>query len=79
MQQEGQLPPNLNLNDARDMACECGGKTYMPGYRFKKISRLLTGAAKDSIMPIEIYLCTQCGKTMQELLPEELKDQKIIE
>ena len=48
------LPPNFNLADARDMDCKCGGKIFLPAYRFKKISRILTGAAKDSVMPIEL-------------------------
>jgi hypothetical protein len=51
----------------------------MPGYRFKKVSRLITGGAKDAIVPVELYLCTTCGKPLQDLLPEELKEQKIIE
>ncbi len=69
-----QPPVNLNLNDARDIACECGNRIFMPGFRFKKVSRLLTGQAQDSILPIELFLCTACGKPLQELLPNELKD-----
>ena len=78
-EQMNQLPPNFNLNDARDMECDCGGKVFMPGYRFKKISRLLTGGAKDSVMPIELYLCASCGKPLNELLPQKLQETKIIE
>jgi hypothetical protein len=77
--QQGKLPLNFSLNDARDVTCQCGGVMFMPGYRFKKVSRLITGGAKDSILPIELYLCTSCGKPLDELLPEELKEQKIIE
>jgi hypothetical protein len=51
----------------------------MPAMRFKKVSRLITGEAKDSIIPIELFLCTQCGKPLQELVPDELKDKKVIE
>jgi DNA-directed RNA polymerase subunit RPC12/RpoP len=68
------LPMGINISDARDMDCECGGKVFMPGFRFKKLSRLVTGQAQDSIIPIEMYLCTQCGKALQELLPLELRD-----
>jgi hypothetical protein len=68
------LPMGVSLNDARDMDCECGNKTFMPGYRFKKLSKIMTGQAQDSIIPIELYLCTQCGKALQELLPLELRD-----
>ena len=68
------LPMGININDARDMDCECGNKVFMPGFRFKKLSRLVTGQAQDSIIPIEMYLCTQCGKALQELLPLEFRD-----
>ena len=54
-------------------------KIFLPGYRFKKISRLLTGAPKDSVMPIELYVCASCGKPLNELLPQELQESKIIE
>ena len=68
------LPMGINISDARDMDCECGSKVFMPGFRFKKLSRLVTGQSQDSIIPIELYLCTQCGKALQELLPLELRD-----
>lgn len=70
------LPNGVSLNDARDMSCECGNKTFMPGFRFKKLSKLMTGNPQDSIIPIEMYLCTQCSKALQELLPFELRDVK---
>ena len=70
------LPMGISLNDARDMDCECGNKTFMPGYRFKKLSKIMTGQPQDTIIPIEMYLCTQCGKALQELLPNELRDKQ---
>ena len=70
---------NFSLKDTRDISCECGGVIFMPGFRFKKVSRLLTGAPKDSLLPIELYLCTACGKPLQELLPEELKGKSTTE
>ena len=44
------------------------------GHAHKKLSKIMTGNAQDSIIPIEMYLCTQCGKALQELLPLELRD-----
>jgi hypothetical protein len=45
----------------------------MPGYRFRKASKLLTGGDKDTVMPFEVFLCTNCGKPLQDFLPEELR------
>ena len=72
-QQMGGMPMNFSLNDARDIVCECGNKIFMDGFSFKKVSRLITGGAKDAVLPIQLYLCTQCGKPLQDLLPEEMK------
>jgi DNA-directed RNA polymerase subunit RPC12/RpoP len=78
VQQMGEkLPMNFSLNDTRDIQCGCGNTIFMPGYRFKKVSRLITGGAKDSILPIELYLCTMCSTPLQELLPEELKNKTV--
>ena len=74
---EGQgLPAGVSLKDARDMNCECGNNTFMPGYQFKKLSKIMTGQPQDTIIPIEMYLCTACGKPLQELLPNELREAK---
>lgn len=76
--QKGGLPLNISLNDARDLQCECGNGVFMTGYRFKKFSKILTGDQKDTVLPIEMYLCTTCGTPLQELLPDELKVKKPI-
>jgi len=74
-QQQQPIQANVSLNDGRDVACECGNRIFMPGFRFKKFSRLLTGQPNDSILPIELFLCTACGKPLNELLPAELKEE----
>lgn len=78
-QMGGGLPPNFSLTDAREMTCECGNNTFMDGVRFRKVSRLLTGNSVDSIIPVEVFLCTQCGKPLNDLLPQELQESKISE
>ena len=77
--EQGQLPMNFNLNDAREMLCECGNNTFMPGFRFRKVSRLLTGNSVDSVIPVQVFLCTSCGKAFNEMLPEELQESKIVQ
>jgi hypothetical protein len=74
MQQPTQL--NVSLNDGRDIVCECSNRIFMPGFRFKKFSRIITGQPNDSILPIELFLCTACGKPLNELLPSELKEEQ---
>ena len=79
MEQQPQMPMGFKLTDAREMLCECGNDTFMPGYRFRKVSRLLTGAPMDSVLPVQVFLCTKCGEAFNEMLPDELQKQKIVE
>jgi hypothetical protein len=38
-----------------------------------KLSKIATGQAKDAIIPVELYLCGDCGEINADLLPDELK------
>lgn len=67
--------PNVSLSDATPMLCaKCNGRNFMEVVRFYRFSALLTGNPKDSVFPLNVYLCGNCGETLQELLPNELKD-----
>ena len=34
---------------------------------------MVTGTPQDAIIPVELYLCGDCGEICEELLPNELK------
>ena len=66
--------PKIYLSKATEMTCqECGGTVFIPGTKFLKISKLVTGTPQDAIIPVELYLCGDCGEINQELLPKELQ------
>lgn len=67
----------VGLKDGTPVKCvKCGGANFMQLLRFFKFSALLTGSPKDSLMPIEVFVCGQCGETLEELLPNDLKSSK---
>ena len=69
--------PKIDLSKATEMTCqECGGTVFIPGTKFLKISKLVTGTPQDAIIPMEIHLCGDCGEINQELLPTEFKANK---
>jgi len=72
----GQQPQKVNIKpeDLQSVVCTCGGELYLPSFKFKKVNKLLTGAPKDQIIPIEVFVCAACGEMLKELLPEELKN-----
>ena len=77
MNDGGGLPPQqpkIDLSKATEMKCqECEGTVFIPGTKFLKISKIVTGTKNDAIIPVELYLCGDCGEINQELLPNELK------
>lgn len=67
--------PKIDLSQATEMKCqECGGTVFIPGTKFLKLSRIATGQPKDAIIPVELYLCGDCGEINEELLPKELQN-----
>jgi hypothetical protein len=58
--------PKVDLKQAKEMVCtsdECDGSVFIQGTKFLKLSRIATGQAKDAIIPVELYLCGDCGKS----------------
>lgn len=64
----------LDLTKTNPIECKgCGGEVFVQGFSFRKISKLLSGKPKDEILPVEIFLCGDCGELLNELLPKGLK------
>jgi hypothetical protein len=71
-----QKQPKVDLKQAKEMVCtsdECDGSVFIQGTKFLKLSRIATGQPKDAIIPVELYLCGDCGEINADLLPDELK------
>lgn len=57
----------INLKDADTLKCEeCENITFTEAFQFKKVSKLLTGSANDSIVPFHVYKCSSCGHINSE-------------
>jgi len=65
--------PALNASDFKDILCtKCNGDLFLESYKFKRVSKLLVGTDKDQIVPIKVYVCTNCGTLLNELLPKDV-------
>ena len=77
MNDGGGLPPQqpkIDLSKATELKWQnCGGTVFIPGTKFLKVSKIVTGTSNDAIIPVELYLCGDCGEICEELLPNELK------
>ena len=69
-QKEVKIP----LEKTTPIGCaKCGGEIFVQGFGFRKISKLLSGKPKDEVLPVELFLCGDCGEVLNELLPPGLK------
>ena len=56
------LTPKVNLRDSETIKCEkCVSIYFREVIYIKKVSKLLTGSAEDTIVPFPIYKCDLCG------------------
>jgi len=64
------------LETATDFVCEnCGGLNFIDVYRIKKISGLATGTGVDSLLPIPVYACADCGH-VNSIFIEKMNNKK---
>lgn len=66
--------PQVDISTSKPMVCgECGYDVFIPGTKIRKISKLITGTPQDMIIPIDVFVCGNCGEVNQELLPEQIR------
>jgi hypothetical protein len=73
---QGQPPKvQVDLSSSTPLTCtNCEDDTFLPAIKMRKISKLLTGTPQDMILPIDVFLCANCGELNTELLPEQVKN-----
>ena len=58
----------LNASDMEDVACPSCENIYFKNIiRLKKISALLSPTGQETIMPIPVIACEECGEIIQDL------------
>ena len=68
---------NLSLKNTEEVKCPCGCNTFAEGLMLRKVSRIVTGEARDGVMPIQCFYCVKCNEALEEFLPEELRKPKL--
>jgi uncharacterized Zn finger protein len=68
---------NISLDKTTAVVCdECGGEVFTDSVMLRKASRFVTGTAQDAIIPIQVFMCTNCGSINDEFLPTQLKNKE---
>ena len=65
--------PSVRLDQTHAVNCSnCQGNLFTEGFLLRKASRLLTGGAKDSIIPIPVVYCVKCGSVNKDIMDPEV-------
>ena len=67
--------PKIDLSQAKEITCQsCNGSIFINGNKFLKIPKIAAGTPQDVLIPVEVFLCGDCGEICEELLPKEFKN-----
>lgn len=65
----------VSIKQSTSIECvECGHDIYLPAVHLRKIPKIMVGAPQDVIIPIDVFLCANCGTLCKDLLPEEIRE-----
>jgi uncharacterized Zn finger protein len=65
---------NVTIEDTSEVLCDkCKTNVFSEAVLLRKVSALLTGAAKDAYIPVPVFQCQNCGSVNQEFIPAELR------
>lgn len=53
---------HVDLNRVPSERCSCGSSTWTVVYIIKKLSALVSPNGKETIVPVQVFACTKCGK-----------------
>lgn len=69
--------PKIDLREIPSIKCEeCQGEFFREVAILKKVSKLLTGSAQDTLVPFPVYQCVNCRHVNEEFNPfNETKDE----
>jgi len=70
---QSQGGPKIDIKSTTPIKCEeCESEFFTEAMLIRKASRLRTGAPKDTMIPIKIMRCADCGNVNEDFKIEEL-------
>ena len=63
---------NIDFSQTSPEFCEsCKNDTFIPAFKIRKLSALLSPAGKETMIPINVFACNKCGHINDAFLPKE--------
>lgn len=78
--QQPKITPDL-IKGAATLECSCGGQLFEQKLVVKQISAIMSPTAQPLDVPVQVLVCTGCGKVApmsdpENILPASLKSKK---
>ena len=71
---ENLIAPGIDIKkNSSAVKCDiedCSSETFTEVVYIRKVSKLVTGAPKDSFVPIPTFQCSKCGHINKEFIPK---------
>lgn len=65
----------LDINQTEAILCNnCGHSVFNEGLMLRKVPALLSPNGQESLIPIPVFECSQCGHVNKEFLPQEMNE-----
>ena len=74
MSEKNQTPKfNIDLKNTSPISSKDGNQVFNEGYILRRVSKFVTGASEDGVIPLPIFYDVQTGKILNETLPKDLR------
>jgi len=61
----------INPSDLEDITCdECTSQCFEQTFLFKRLSAILSPSGQETVIPMQIYRCADCGHINEMFLPK---------
>jgi len=61
----------ININDTESVKCDdCGNYSFIQSYFIRRISAIVSPNGQETMMPIQVYSCGNCGKVPSNMMPK---------
>ena len=62
----------VDISQTTPVSCEeCKNDTFIPSFKMRKMSALLSPHGKETMIPMQVFACAKCGNINDAFLPKE--------
>lgn len=72
--QQAQMPP-IDLKNTTEVKNFNGGSVFSQGVILRKVSKFVTGAEEDGLLPIPVFFDPSTNKILTDSVPRDLREE----